>query len=101
MSGTYDVWTDPELTYLARKDLALLVVADALVETGRTRSQEARKTKRWVALLAAAVVLAAVLAGTAFGLGARLWGLVDGKTVAPRSLGSEDWTALSMFNDVS
>jgi hypothetical protein len=101
MSGTYDVWTDPELAYLARKDLALLVVADALVEAGRSRSLEARETKRRLGLLAAAVVLAAVVAGTAFGLGARLWGLVDGKPVAPRSLGSEDWTALSMFNSFS
>lgn len=101
MSGTYDVWTDPELAYLGRKDLALLAVADALVDAGQYRSHEGRKTNLRVGLLAAAVVLAAVLAGTAFGLGARLWGLVDGKPVAPRSLGSGDWTTLSMFNSFS
>jgi hypothetical protein len=101
MSGTYDVWTDPELAYLARKDLALLAVADALVDAGQSRPYGVQKTKLRVGLLAAAVVLAAVLAGTAVGLGARLWGLVDGKPVAPRSLGSGDWTTLSMFNSFS
>jgi hypothetical protein len=101
VSRTYDVWTDPELAYLARNDLALLAVADALVETGRSRSQEVRKTKLRVGLLAAAVALAALLAGTAFGLGARLWGLVDGKPVASRSFGSGDWSVLSEINSFS
>jgi hypothetical protein len=98
VSGTYEVWTDAELVYLARNDLTLLVVADALVEARQSRSDEVRKTKLRVGLLAAAVVLAALLAGTAFGLGARLWGLVDGKPVAPHSLGSNDWTALTRID---
>jgi hypothetical protein len=98
VSGTYDAWADPELAYLARNDLALLAVADALVEAGQSRSDRVRKRKLRVGLLAAAVVLAALLAGTAFGLGARLWGFVDGKPVATRSLGSGDWTALSEIN---
>jgi hypothetical protein len=101
VSGTYDVWKDPELAYLARNDLTLLALADALVEAGQSRPYGVQKTKRRFGLLAAAVVLAALLAGTAFGLGARLWGLVDGKPVAPRSFGSGDWTALSMFNSFS
>lgn len=97
MSKAYEVWADPELAYLGRKDPLLLVVADALVEAGRSRPVQARTTSRLVGLLAATVVLAVVLAGTALGLGSRLWGLVDGKPVAPRSLGNEDWTALSIF----
>lgn len=99
MSGAYDVWADPELAYLARNDLALLAVADALVEAGQPRSYRVRKTKLRVEMLAAAAAaVAALLAGTAFGLGARLSGLVDGKPVAPRSFGSGDWTALSTLD---
>jgi len=97
MSKTYDVWTDPELAYLGSNDPLLLVVADALVDAGRSRSGRARKATRRVGLVAAIVMLAAVLAGAALGVGSRLWGLVDGKPVAPRSLGGEDWRALSMF----
>ena len=95
MSRTYEVWTDGDLAYLAREDLALLAVADALVETGQSQSHKTRKANVRVGMLAAAIILAALLAGTAFGLDARLWGLVDGQPVSPRSLSSEDWTALS------
>lgn len=101
MSGTYEVWTDAELTYLAREDLALLAIADALVEAGQSRSHKARTAKVRAGTVAAAIVLAALLTGTAFGLGARLWGLVDGQPVPPRSLGSEDWTELSRMNSFS
>jgi hypothetical protein len=101
VSGTYEVWADPELAYLVREDLTLLAVADAIVEAGLSRSRQGRDPKLVVGLLAAAVVAAALLAGAAFGLGARLRGLVDGKPVASQSLGSGDWNALSEINSYS
>jgi hypothetical protein len=98
VSETYEVWSDPELAYLARQDVRLLAVADALVEAGRTRSGRVRRRSVRVGLVAAAIAMAAILAASAFGLGARLWGLVDGKPVQPRALGSDDWNVLSRIN---
>lgn len=69
MSRRYEVWADPELAFLARADAGLLAIADAVAETGRLRRNGARRTTVRVGVLAAAVlVVAAVLAGTAFGL---------------------------------
>jgi hypothetical protein len=52
-----------------------------------------------VGLLVAAVTLAFLVATPAFGIGSRLWGLFNGKPVPPRSLGSNDWNALSVINN--
>ena len=98
MSETYDVWSDPELGYLAVLDARLLAVADAVVEAGRTQPRASRTRGFRVGLLAAAIAIAAILAASAFAFGPRLWGLIDGTPVTPGALGGEDWSVLSRIN---
>jgi hypothetical protein len=66
--------------------------------TGSRASVWRRRSTR-VGLLVAAVILAFLVATPAFGIGSRLWGLFNGKPVPPRSLGSNDWNALSVINN--
>jgi hypothetical protein len=58
-----------------------------------------RRPSTRVGLLVAVITLAFLVATPAFGIGSRLWGLVNGTPVPPRSLGSNDWNALSVINN--
>jgi len=63
MTGAVDVWTDPDLVGLVRRDATLAAIADALVSSAHRRSWSITERHRPAALAAAAlVVLVAALA---------------------------------------
>ena len=88
MTATLDVWTDPELTELARADPTLIAIADALTEAApaansfRSQRQLPRRRVTYI-VLAAAVVVASAIPAVALSRGLQSFlGLISNPPVA-------------------